>query len=601
MSREIDTIEVEDEARILRPGDLIGGRFEILRPLAEGGMGRVYVALQRPIDRQVALKVLRRELVSDADSVKRFLREAVAASKLSHPNTITIIDYGEDLGPIHYIAMEFLDGESLHQLLEREGCLPLDRAINIIQQIARSLTEAHNKGVIHRDLKPENIFISHVESGRDLVKVLDFGIARVQEGSGATRITRAGYVCGTPEYMSPEQARGEELDGRSDLYSLSILFWELLEGHPPYDAPSPLGIVLKHQNSPIPPVNGDFPASIQDFLRRGMAKTREERPDSAEIFLQELEAIWSPMRGALADSAAMRARGRITPPPQTPSPRRSTREAAMGGADTLDHLPTSPTTPLRAPRAPVALLLGAAALLLLLLIAGVAAALWKNQTSAPAVTSPKTTDAPPETPDAPPAPALTRLLLQTSPPGAEVLRDGQPVGVTPLSLAGEPSASAALEIRKEGFETLQSLLSFPAAGDLSMQYTLQPVEVAPVRLEIVTSPTGARVLRGDQLLGTSPLTLELKPQDEPFNAQLALDGYQPYEVPIQPADGSQSLRLVLEKDTDKDRVAANGKKPRNTVAAQDKGPKDGSPPQDKPPAQDKPPQKNPGNRYDTVD
>ncbi|MEL6179423.1 MAG: serine/threonine-protein kinase, partial [Myxococcota bacterium] len=261
-----DTYQIRGD-EVLAPGTLLAGRYEIVEFLAEGGMGRVYIALQRPIARKVALKVMRRELVFDNSSKKRFLREALAVSKLTHPNTITIIDYG-DQEELCFIAMEFLDGMSLDRLL-REGPMPLQRAVNIVGQIARSLSEAHRKGVIHRDLKPENIFVCEVDGNPDFVKVLDFGIARIQleeGGGGVTRITREGYVCGTPEYMSPEQARGDEVDGRTDIYALGVMFWEMLEGEVPYDAPTPLGTVLKHQSDPVPPLSRrDLPEAIKQF------------------------------------------------------------------------------------------------------------------------------------------------------------------------------------------------------------------------------------------------------------------------------------------------------------------------------------------------
>jgi serine/threonine-protein kinase len=273
----------------LVPGDLVAGRFEIVSQLAEGGMGRVYRAVQRPIGRPVAIKILHPELTNSDVAAARFFQEAVAASGLRHPNTITILDYGETDEGMLYMAMELLEGESLQELLSREGRLGLRRAMDIVVQVARSLAEAHEHGVIHRDLKPENIFISHVGLDRDLVKVLDFGIAQVDRREPGKRITQVGYVCGTPEYMSPEQARGDNLAATSDLYSLGIVLWEMLAGRVPYCAQTPLGTVLKHQNEPIPALRVDVPQPVKAFLYRVLAKSPEDRPQCAGEFLRDLQ------------------------------------------------------------------------------------------------------------------------------------------------------------------------------------------------------------------------------------------------------------------------------------------------------------------------
>ena len=234
-------------------GETVSGRFLIKRLLGEGGMGKVYLAEQLPMGRKVALKVLRPDLSSDEAAVKRFFREALAVSRLQHPNTVTLFDYGESEKGDLFIAMEYLEGMSLKDLLAVTPKPSANRVLGIIAQVALSLAEAHRKEIVHRDLKPDNIILSDIDGQPDFVKVIDFGIAHLTAASGDSRITQAGFVCGTPEYMSPEQARGDSLDGRSDLYSLGIIFFEMLEGYLPFVGETPLATVLKHQTDEAPP------------------------------------------------------------------------------------------------------------------------------------------------------------------------------------------------------------------------------------------------------------------------------------------------------------------------------------------------------------
>ena len=186
--------------------------------------------------------------------------------------------------------MELLDGRSLMDVLSVEGSLPLERAARILAQVGLSLAEAHRKGVLHRDLKPDNIFIADVDGTPDFVKVIDFGIAQLLTEESKTRITQAGFVCGTPEYMSPEQARGDALDARTDLYSAGVILFEMLEGRLPFEADTPLGTALAHQTQPVPDVDALHPEGIRDLARRLLAKVTAERPKHAEAMVSELQA-----------------------------------------------------------------------------------------------------------------------------------------------------------------------------------------------------------------------------------------------------------------------------------------------------------------------
>jgi len=273
----------------LEPGNRVDGRYEIVRFIASGGMGSIYEARQLPLGRPVALKVMRQELASDETLAKRFAREAQTVSQLQHSHTIVLFDYGIDPNGTLYLAMEWLDGQDLGALVKREGHLDPVRAAKIAAQVARSLSEAHNKGIVHRDLKPENIFLVAQEGDPDFVKVLDFGIAKMAIDEPRTQITRIGMVCGTPEFMSPEQGRSDPLDGRSDLYSLGSVLYNLLVGSAPFEASSPLAVVMKHQTEPIPDIPADIPCALKDIVWRATQKQVEHRYASAEEMAGALE------------------------------------------------------------------------------------------------------------------------------------------------------------------------------------------------------------------------------------------------------------------------------------------------------------------------
>ncbi len=229
-------------------GRTINGRYEITRVIGEGGMGVVYEAYDRQVDRNVAIKVVRAECVGDRKFLSRFRREMAVTTDLRHPSTIRVFEHGEAEDGRPYMVMELLQGESLADRLE-QGKVPELEALQYAKQIAESLSEAHENGIFHRDLKPDNIFIETVGVTK-VVKVLDFGIAG---GIDATRLTQAGEVFGTPQYMSPEQCNGLPLDHRTDIYSLGCMLYEMIEGRPPFSAESPMSTMLKHVRSKVPP------------------------------------------------------------------------------------------------------------------------------------------------------------------------------------------------------------------------------------------------------------------------------------------------------------------------------------------------------------
>ena len=277
-------------------GTTFAGRYRIERRLGEGGMGCVYLATQLSMDRQVALKVLGEHMVQSEAAAKRFHREMQATARVEHQNTIRVYDFGETDDGQLFLAMELLDGRTLHSVLHTEGAFETGRALHVAAQIARALGAAHHEGIVHRDLKPENIMLLDRYGERDFVKVLDFGIARFAQGAepadGEPQITKAGTLIGTPLYMSPEQALGRELDGRSDLYSLGILLFQMVTGGLPFTAPLPVRLLYMHAHEPPPRPTavapGRVPAAVEGVILRLLAKDPADRPQDAAQLVQDL-------------------------------------------------------------------------------------------------------------------------------------------------------------------------------------------------------------------------------------------------------------------------------------------------------------------------
>ncbi len=259
---EVNTISAEALAvsrDTLSPGIILAGRYRIEELIGRGGMGYVYRANQTSIGRMVALKTLNADFQADPKMLKLFHREARAAATLEHPNIVKIYDFGlDDETGIPFIAMELLEGRPLNVLLSQDGALTERRASQILGGVTHALVEAHERGVIHRDLKPDNIYVRSMSDGTEHVKVLDFGIASIQnqEETPTEKLTRTGVPLGTPHYMSPEQAMGRPVDYRSDLYSLSCILHELLVGSPPFTSEQPLAILMSQVQEPLPPLPG---------------------------------------------------------------------------------------------------------------------------------------------------------------------------------------------------------------------------------------------------------------------------------------------------------------------------------------------------------
>ncbi|HEV3481298.1 MAG TPA: serine/threonine-protein kinase [Candidatus Acidoferrales bacterium] len=269
----------------IKPGSLLGNRYEILDILGQGGMGAVYKARDRELDRLVALKVIRPELAGQPEILQRFKQELILARKVTHRNVIRIFDLGDADG-VKFITMEFIEGHDLKSILAREGKLAPDQAVKIIQQVCLALDAAHTEGVVHRDLKPQNIMLD--EQGR--ASVMDFGIARSLELGG---MTQTGALIGTPEYMSPEQVRGEHVDARSDLFTLGVIFQEILTGTLPFQAETAMASMFKRTKEPAIPLrqlNPAVPQTLSDIVAKCLEIQPQDRFQTAREMYDALEA-----------------------------------------------------------------------------------------------------------------------------------------------------------------------------------------------------------------------------------------------------------------------------------------------------------------------
>jgi len=299
-------------------GELIAGRYELEELVGSGGMSSVYRAHDRLLERSVALKILHEQFTRDEGYVERFRREARSVAQLAHPNIVTVIDRGEQDGR-QFIVFEYVDGENLKELVDREGPLPVRDAIELTLQVARGLSFAHDQGLVHRDVKPQNVLLD--ADGR--AKVTDFGIAHAVDVDG---MTITGTIMGTSNYIAPEQARGQPVDEQTDVYSLGCVLYELLAGEVPFDGDSFVAIAMRHVNDPVPSVREvrpDVPPRLDWAIQRAMAKDHDDRFDSMADFAAELEASYGELDGAEGETMVV---PRAAPPRRRrQSPRRRRR------------------------------------------------------------------------------------------------------------------------------------------------------------------------------------------------------------------------------------------------------------------------------------
>jgi serine/threonine protein kinase/tetratricopeptide (TPR) repeat protein len=320
--------------------DLTGlklGQYELLQRLGRGGMAEVYRAYQAKLDRFVAIKVMLPHVADEEGFTERFEREAKSVASLRHANIVQVFDFGDENGQ-YYMVMEFLQGDTLKKRLKDTGAFPIAEALETTAKLADALSYAHRQGMIHRDIKPANVLYT-----KDAEPVLtDFGVAKIM---GATQMTSTGALIGTPTYISPEAARGDQIDARSDVYSLGVLFYECLTGRVPYDADTPMAILYKHISEPLPSVIG-LPPSVELTMRRSLTKEAQDRYQTAEEFRDALMNVRAEMGNMSTGTFMTRSNGVSVVPNSTPLPKNNTK--SMPGAKSAEFdgatLPLNPST-----------------------------------------------------------------------------------------------------------------------------------------------------------------------------------------------------------------------------------------------------------------
>lgn len=514
-------------------GRTLNDRFRILEPIGSGGMGKVYKAVQSPLDRVVALKVLNPNFPAERDPnfKRRFLLEASLTAKLRHPNTVTVIDYGQTDDNIYYIAMEYLEGHTLSEVLHREKILPWTRAFQIAQQICRSLREAHHLGVVHRDLKPANVMLL-TDEDHDVVKVLDFGLVKsfaTPDGAPpGVEVTQQGTFLGSPQYMAPEQARNIT-DPRSDIYSTGILLFQMMVGRPPFTGKDYLEVIFQHLKEPAPPFlklrpDSDVPGEVEAVVMKCLAKEPAARYQTMDEMLDAMRiaAAMAGSSGIFPDrtSPGFRIPAGLTGtppplprPPLTPSPQ-----------------PTRVPTPMAVPRTATPARPGPAVHPSAPPLFASSRSLDTDASSTVALDISVVGEAPPRSNKkllialafiAFVGVGFAVVLLATRPSGNAARADASPVPAGPK--AGTANGGA-----KAGTETAAST----------------PPEAAQVRFHVTSEPTGAHVWLGRKELGVTPLVFSVPAgPDGTVTKEIVftLDGYYPLNVV---AGGSHDVVLM---------------------------------------------------------
>ncbi len=496
--------------RTVRPGEIVNGRYRVLRRLARGGMSRVYLAEQINIERQVALKIIRAQYAQDRVIASRLRREARALAAVDHPNIVTVHDLGEAPTGEPYIVMELVEGPSLADIVRQEGRLDAERALALLLQIARALAAVHAHGIVHRDLKPDNVLVRTTSSGIEVAKVGDFGLAKVIENRAAleTFHTRAGTVLGTPEYMAPEQVRGGEVDHRADIYSFGCMTVELLTGHPPY-AGDELAVLYKHLHDEPPTLASRGvigPAGIESVIRRCMARSADDRyPDAVALYRALLDVAKQNgiskqtlrLVETLHDDMAYAAAQEQPPTPQAKRQRRLERGLAIALAMVLSAL---------------------------------ASVLAARALADPQAQAQVAANGP-------------LLIVTTTPPGARVAIDGADLGVTPLATHSIAAGAHRIELRHAGYDPVERQVSVNASSGAEIEVQLP----APSRhIAVTTVPAGATLfLDGSPLQGQTPTEIQVD-SDEFYQLRAEKDGFAPGIVDLTPDDHGETLEIPLE-------------------------------------------------------
>jgi serine/threonine protein kinase len=500
------------------PAQVIAGRYELIAPIGEGSMGRIFLAEQTSVGRRVAIKIINRELGAKFDTIARFQQEARLLASVKNEHIIDIYDIGETEAGDPFIAMELVDGRSLAQLIRDERCLDPTRVVRLSLQIASALATVHEAGVVHRDLKPANIMLTGT-GATEVVKILDFGLAKVLSDREATgRLTRTGSIVGTPEYMSPEQVGGNGVDHRADIYGFGCTAYEMACGHPPFTGQE-VSTLYKHLHEDVPPLTTErptVPAPLARVIHRCLAKDPGLRYQTArELHQALLEA---------ADQSGISRVSLFVP---------------RSGVDFMPDLPTSAprvgTPPaFRYGRREVALV--AAIVLVTGLLGGVLVDRAVTRNDAPRVV---TTPPPPVT--ALPGAAKGTLLVTTTPPGIDVSLDGAPPAKSPFVARELAPGTHRLKVAARGWVAREAEVTIVAGQLVTYDAVLERPRYT---LRIESVPAGASVTVDGKALGETPVDVDVSEQ-EFHQLSFRHDGYRNRELFLPPDAHDTHLKVQL--------------------------------------------------------
>jgi len=531
-------------------GRVINDRFKIIELIARGGMGRVYKARQEPLGREVALKVLdpRYKGEEDPEFQARFFLEASTAAKLSHPNTVTVFDYGKTSDDIYFIVMELVDGPTLSQILKTQGGVEPLRAVHIAIQIARSVREAHGLGVIHRDLKPANVLITQHADENDFVKVLDFGL--VKDLKENQELTQQGLFMGSPKYMSPEQIQGGQVDSRTDVYSLGVILYYMLTGKVPFEGSTQVQTLMAHIKQDVPemvaPDGGALPEEMKQVVLKSLRKDPEERFGSMNDFILALKQASGAMGNPLSASSSISMSGEfdlsgVQRMPQTPSGgvvvtgTPADGFAAPGSVSGIGAAPVVDVDVEEPKKGKGGLVL----LLLAVAVMGAGLFFFLNSKGSedpvaendPATGTQTATENAPETEpevetgteaEQPPEPEPARctVTLRSTPPGAEVFVGDRSYGSTPASVvwvgaAAEAGREVTFRFALEGH--VDASVTRTVQGEtLEVEAELQPERATPMVRRPWMRPSMASMQASSSMMGGE---IEVTPEnyrDNPY-------------------------------------------------------------------------------------
>lgn len=500
-------------------GKTLDGRYRVDAVLGQGGMGMVFKGIQTSVQRPVALKTLHPQLAMAPTFFERFRREAEIASRLHHPNIITIFDFGRTADGLCYYVMEMLEGDSLRQRIKNEGPFTLRQAAAIIEQSAAGIAHAHHANVIHRDIKPHNIMLSVVD-GNEYVKVLDFGLVKAIEQEDEEQLTSTGQVLGTPQYMPPEQAGGEVVDQRSDLFSLTGVFYYCLTGHSPYGANSVRKALTLALAGNVPPIStyrqgAPVPKAIDEFMVKGLMPEKEDRFQTAEDFVQSLHAALSGTPDSVLDAVPQ-----FTPDPNAKESGSGSSSASRGKSKSASRS--------RAPSKAI------------------------SAVSKPLPKSASRVDPPPpaemaarataESPALAPAQKRGSRVTQAPPPS-----QGVPLGVLIAITAGIViviGGAVAWKITSKPAEVVVATPALPAVVKNQPAADPTPLKDTPLKVTLRSTPEGAEISEEGVMLGNTPLVLDwVKGATRTFSIKLG--GHKEMSKTLR-AEAEQSFEFKLD-------------------------------------------------------